>query len=51
MRIGEYKRRKIVGRERRAEGTILDLMKDYLMTHIVEKKSDKEMYDALIALY
>jgi hypothetical protein len=29
---------------------ILDLMKDHLITHILEKKARKEMYDALIPL-
>jgi hypothetical protein len=29
---------------------ILDLLKDYLIPHIVEKMA-KEMYDALISLY
>jgi hypothetical protein len=38
-------------KEAKEKRIILDSMKDHLITHIVEKKTGKEMYDALIALY
>ena len=30
---------------------LLEFVKDHLIPHIVEKKSAKEMYDALVSLY
>ena len=30
---------------------IMDAIKDYLITHISEKKIAKEMFDALVSLY
>jgi hypothetical protein len=38
-------------KEAKEKKIILDLVKDYLIPHIAEKKMTKEMYDALIALY
>jgi hypothetical protein len=38
-------------KEAKAKRIILDKMKDHLITHIVEKKISKEMYDVLVTLY
>lgn len=35
----------------KAKRIILDFVKDHLIPHIAEKKSAKDMYDALITLY
>jgi hypothetical protein len=38
-------------KEARAQRILLDGVKDHLIPHLVEKKTDKEMWDALIKLY
>jgi hypothetical protein len=35
----------------RAEWIILDAIKDHLILHVSEKKTTKEMFDALVSLY
>ena len=35
----------------KAKRVLLESVKDHLIPHIVEKKSGKEMYDALVSLY
>jgi hypothetical protein len=38
-------------KEDKVKRIILDSVKDYLITHIIEKKIGKEMYNALVGLY
>jgi hypothetical protein len=38
-------------REVKAKQVLLDPMKDHLIPHISEKKTTKDMYDALVGLY
>ena len=38
-------------REVKAKRVLLDYVKDHLIPHISEKKTGKEMYDALVGLY
>jgi hypothetical protein len=38
-------------KEVKAKGVLLDYVKDHLIPHIFEKKTAKDMYDALVGLY
>ena len=38
-------------REVKAKRVLLDFVKDHLIPHIFEKKTTKDMYDALVELY
>jgi hypothetical protein len=38
-------------REVKAKWVLLDFVKDHLIPHIYEKKTTKEMYEALVGLY
>jgi hypothetical protein len=38
-------------KEVKAKRVLLDFVKDHLIPHISEKKTTKEMYDALVGLY
>jgi hypothetical protein len=38
-------------REVKAKSVLLDSVKDHLIPHIYEKKTTKDMYDALVGLY
>jgi ribosomal silencing factor RsfS len=38
-------------KEVKAKWVLLDSVKDHLITHIFEKKTAKEMYEALVGLY
>ena len=38
-------------REVKAKRVLLDFVKDHLIPHIFEKKTTKDMYDALVGLY
>jgi hypothetical protein len=38
-------------KEVKAKGVLLDSVKDHLIPHISEKKTAKDMYDALVGLY
>jgi hypothetical protein len=38
-------------REVKAKQDLLDFVKDHLIPHISEKKTTKDMYDALVSLY
>jgi hypothetical protein len=38
-------------KEVKAKKVFLESVKDHLILHIFEKKSSKEMYDALVSLY
>jgi hypothetical protein len=38
-------------KEIKAEGVLLDLVKNHLIPHLSERKMTKEMFDALVSLY